>query len=134
MFHSSKQNNISVSDRVFPCEHLMSLIRGNTRAFSSCHDTLFSIVTYYVNVYALSRIVKFHNTCTILCIFYLVWYHNLFNSSLNQIILGYRSQRSSLHSSSCTRGPTVLPLHLLSLAPPHNPFSSGRTCGPSLCP
>ena len=71
---------------------------------------------------------------------------SLYNSSKKQILLGYLYQRNSLHSFSCTSGPCVTPLHILSLAPWCNPFSSGRTCtfvclqftdhtrGPCVCP
>ena len=50
MFDFSKQYNLFVSDHAIPREHIVSLIRGNVCAIPRYRDTLFSIVTYYVNV------------------------------------------------------------------------------------
>ena len=46
MFDSSQQHNRFLPDRVIPCEHLVSLVRGNVLTIPRCRDTFFSILTY----------------------------------------------------------------------------------------
>ena len=89
MFHYSQKNSILASDHTVPCKHLGSLTCINARAFTCCCDTFFSIVIYSVNVYILYEIIQFHDTCTILCLFYLLHYCSLFNFHSNKILLPF---------------------------------------------
>ena len=137
MFDSSQQHNIIVPDCVILREHIVSFIRGNVREITRCHENYF--LSWHILSMSLYGIDQSYDSMTLIrsyASFYFIFCSTTiyFNSSLNRIILGYRSKCASSHSSSCTCGPYVPPLHPMYFAPPRNPLSYGCTCSPSVCP